>query len=81
MDCGLGSDDDDGDHELRAIGAAVGAALNRQIDPYAVAGLLAEDAAFAVSRYLPRVERDRAAAVLVVLLHDRLKAYGTGERQ
>lgn len=69
------SDEDDGDDELLAIGAAIRAALANGIDPYVLAGLLEEGAAYAVARHIPAGERDKAAAALVVMLHDRLKAY------
>ena len=69
------SDGDDGDWELLSIGAAIRAALDHGVDPYALAGVLVEGAAYSVGRHVPVGEREKAAAALVVTLHERLKAH------
>lgn len=73
-----GDSHEDGDDELVRIGTAIRAALTQGTDPYKVAGLLAEGAAFAVARHIPAAERHQAAAALVVTVLARLKASGVG---
>ena len=68
------SDGDDGDQELLSIGAAIRAALDHGVDPYALAGVLVEGAAYSVGRYVPAREREKAAVALEVTPHERLKA-------
>lgn len=53
MDIGHDNDDDDdGDHELLSSSAAIRAALNKGIDPYAVAAVLAGGVGLAVAGYI-----------------------------
>jgi hypothetical protein len=68
----------DGDHELLSLGAAIRAALDNGVDPYVVAGVLAEGAAYAIARHVRRGERAKAATILMLTLHERLKSYGVG---
>jgi hypothetical protein len=70
------SDEDVGDRALLAIGAAIRAALGTGADPYTVAGMAAEGAAYAIARYVPPDERQKAAVALVLIIHDRLKVHG-----
>ena|ERR1700752_3689277 len=69
-------DGDDGDRALQSLSAAIRSALDQDIDPYAVIGVLIEGAAFAVADSLPRKERAEAGVALVRLLQERLKAHG-----
>ena len=66
---------DDGDWELLSISAVIRAALDSGVDPYAPAGVLVEGAAYSVGRHVLVGEREKAAAALVVTLHERLKAH------
>ena len=77
MDIDDDNDGSDGDHELLAIGAAIRDALETGTDPYAVAGMLAEAAAFAIAHIPPR-KRKAAGTALVLMLGERLKAHGVG---
>ncbi|HUB48568.1 MAG TPA: hypothetical protein VMB73_26630 [Acetobacteraceae bacterium] len=69
-------DGDDGDRALQSLSAAIRSALDQDIDPYAVIGVLIEGAAVAVADSLPRKERAEAGVALVRLLQERLKAHG-----
>ena len=69
------NDGDDGDCELLSLGRGIRAALDDGIDPYAVAGVLVEGAAYAISR-VPPDEQEKAATILMALLRDRLKTRG-----
>lgn len=81
MRSGDGNDDGDGgdwDDILLPLAAAIHAALERGIDPYALAGVLVEGAAYVVTHTLSVDERDKAVALLVVKLHECLKERGAG---
>ncbi|HUN41122.1 MAG TPA: hypothetical protein VMU81_12600 [Acetobacteraceae bacterium] len=67
---------DEGDRGLQSLSAAIRSALDEDIDPYAVIGVLIEGVAYAVADRLPRQERADAGAALVRLMQERLKAHG-----
>jgi hypothetical protein len=76
MDIDLDNDGDDGD-QLLAIGAAIRDALGTGTDPYTVAGMLAEGAAFAIE-HVPSRKRKEAGTALMLMLRERLNAHGIG---
>ncbi|HTW69740.1 MAG TPA: hypothetical protein VME47_07640 [Acetobacteraceae bacterium] len=76
-----GSHTGDDDRALQSLSAAIRSALDEDIDPYGVIGVLIEGAAYAVADSLPREERAGAAATLVRLLQERLKAYGVWQNE
>jgi hypothetical protein len=69
-------DGDDRDSDLLAIGAAIRAALDKGVDPYAVAGIAAAGAAFAIAQHIPPDKRERAADALVLMLREQLRTHG-----
>lgn len=61
---------------LYILAQTIGMAGTIGLDPYAVLGVLVEGAVQTLSQHIPAERRAEAAATLIELLEERLKAHG-----
>ena len=61
---------------LQLLAHMIRVALNDGADPYLMAGILAEGAAYTIGKYIPTERQPDAVSALMEILKERLRAHG-----